>query len=230
MRKFDFSLFLPRSITLTSLYLNENRLIELEGYEDSILPSLRYLGLTGNSFNCSFLKEFVRNVKKDLTLRNDTQISSSPHETNIHGIQCEPVDEQRDETTPVIIASTPTTLTTSTRATAIQPNTSDNVKHSRENFTILDTKQLTSSLTEAFSVFSQEHSDLQMIKTLLIFVSVMLSVLTIVILYINRDKLLIARHYRGFFERSTQQSTVCINNDFEVSTFNQDDERGIVQR
>lgn len=54
LKIFDFGLFLPRNSELESIYLNENRLIELEGFSSTVVPSLNYLGLTGNNFNCSY--------------------------------------------------------------------------------------------------------------------------------------------------------------------------------
>lgn len=117
----------------------------------------------------------------------------------------------------MIDASTTNTTTT------IKYDSHKNVKFRQENISNLDstidTKQLITSLTEAFSVFSQQQNDM---KSLLMFICFKLSMLFIIVsivLFVNRDKILNISRYRGFSTKSDTQSTTCINNNFEVSTF-----------
>lgn len=207
----DFALFLPRYLYLKSLYLNENKLNELEGFSQHLFPSLTRLGITGNLFNCTYLKAFLRiiTVNHNITLVNDDLAPVNPHETNIHGIKCDLVDYYSNDS----IASTTST---------IKPILREDVLLKRENLTIFDTKQLTSSLTDAFSVFSQGQSDLHAVKSLLIVVCVLIAMLIFVVLVVNRDRILGNRRYAGFSRRNNGQSRTCIATDFEVSTFNQE--------
>ncbi|XP_031632149.1 leucine-rich repeat-containing protein 15-like [Contarinia nasturtii] len=199
LKTFDFAQFLPKYSSLHSLYLNENQLTELEGFTQMLLPSLKLLGISGNKFNCSYLKDFMRKIMlQNITFINDWT-TADPHQTNIHGIKCEDEIDSSD-----IYAST-------TTSTIIKYEKYDDLKLIQEHFS--------TSLTEAFSVFSRQN-DLHSIQYLLILLCILLSMLILIVLIINRNKILNIRRYR--FPYPDGQSRACINSDFEVSTFNQD--------
>lgn len=215
----DFNLFLPRYQQLETLYLNENRLTELEGFTHFLFPSLKVLAITGNNFNCSYLKEFLRKFTlHNITLVvNDYWAPLNPHEMNIHGIKCHEDNENEMLSTVIMIDANTTTTTTT-----IKYDMHEDVKLKQENRSNLDTKQPTINLTNASSVFPQGQNDLHIIKSLLMYVCLMLSfmfIIILIIIYINRDRILHIPHYRGFSRKSEEQSRACINNDYEVSTF-----------
>ncbi|XP_055300755.1 leucine-rich repeat-containing protein 15-like isoform X2 [Sitodiplosis mosellana] len=132
LKNIDFGLFLPRYPLLLSLYLNENRLTDLEGFSYSLFPSLKVLGITGNNFNCSYLKVFLKEETwSGLTFVNDYWSPSNPHEMNIHGVKCDEVDGNRAKSTVVMFDASTTTSTTKT-TTAIEYDVHDNVKFNQE--------------------------------------------------------------------------------------------------
>lgn len=229
LKSIDFSLFSPRYPQLELLYLNKNRLTDLEGLTHTLFPSLHFLAIAGNNFNCSYLKQFLNDKTwLELTFENDHYASQDPHVTNIHGVKCDPVDGNREKATVVTFdASTITTTTIKATTTAIKYDVhesaeSNHDKSNQEKCINFDTKLFATGLTEAFSVFSQGQNDLHIMKSLLLVVCFMLFMLFIIVLIINRDKILNIRRYRGFSSKSECQSRACINNDFEVSTFSHD--------
>lgn len=54
---------------LTQLHLNINNLKEFVEFEETMFPKLKYLDITGNQFNCSYLNIFLRNIPKALILQ-----------------------------------------------------------------------------------------------------------------------------------------------------------------
>lgn len=238
LKTIDFSLFLPRYPQLQSLYLNENHLTELEGFTHTLFPSLKILDITGNHFNCSYLKEFLKEKTwLELTFVTGYRSPLNPYERNIHGIKCEEFNGNHAKTNKIVIFNASTTTTTiteksttaivydattrTTTTTAAVDDFHETAKFNQENSTQekcinFDTNQFTTSLTNAFSVFSQEHNDLQVIKTLLLFMSFMFCMLFLIVVIINRDKIF---HLLRFSTKSGSQPRGCITNDIEVTTF-----------
>lgn len=67
---------------------------------------------------------------------------------------------------------------------------------------------------------SQEQCNWNLIQVLLMsFLCIMVFMLFIIVLIANRDKILPMNCRHGIYNNNEKQSTMCINNDFEVSTF-----------
>lgn len=106
LKKFDFGLFLPRN-NLNRLYLDGNNLIELEGFSSRILPDLLVVGLTGNDFNCTYLKAFISFAANINYTDPKHRMPLNPHETNVHKINCK-MAESSDSVTVITKTSTTT--------------------------------------------------------------------------------------------------------------------------
>lgn len=95
--KFDFGLFLPRT-SLQSFLINENRLHELNGFKNSLLPNLRSFGISGNHFNCSYLRNFLYTFHWNdehhfIELVNDGHFSNY-HGPNLNSVPCNITSEE----------------------------------------------------------------------------------------------------------------------------------------
>lgn len=113
LKTVDFALFLPKYQHLEALYLNENHLNGLQGFTHFLFPSLHHLGITGNYFDCSYLKELMnRIIRMNITLIYDSWMPLNPHEMNIHGVECDPVVENEITSTSFMIDASTTTTTT----------------------------------------------------------------------------------------------------------------------
>lgn len=89
LKQLDFSNFLPVMPDLQSLYLNGNHLSHLEGFVNVLFPKLATLDIKDNSFNCSYLKNFMKSVNWEKLRLPIDYASVKPAETNIRGIKCE---------------------------------------------------------------------------------------------------------------------------------------------
>lgn len=217
LKTIDFSLFLPKFSYLNTLYLNENHLTDLEGFSNTLLPQLNVFGIARNNFNCSYLKNFLnQKIWEELTFFDDYLVPVNPHEMNIHGINCEEVNENETNSSVIIIDASTTTTTT---ITTIKYDAHEDVKIKQENFSNFDTKQLTISLTDAFSLSSQALFQIKSVLICMCFVLSMLLIIVLIIIFINRDRILHIPRYRGFSRKGEGQSKTCISNDYEVSTF-----------
>lgn len=199
LKTIDFDLFLPQYTQLESLYLNENELTELEGLTHTLFPTLKVLGITGNNFNCSYLRKFLRkNTWQKLTFVDDYWAPLNPHETNIYGVNCETVNDDDEIKSTVIMID-------------VSGKTMETFKYdSPINY------------KEIFFIFSQQRNNLHMMKWLLILLCLMillLLVIVLIVLFINRDRILHIRVYRGISTKSDSHSRACLKSDFEVSTF-----------
>lgn len=92
LKKLDFSLFIPIMPDLRSLELDGNQLTDLDGFENSLFPQLQLLDIKSNSFNCSYLIQFMKRISwEKIRLPVDpTAVASG--ETHVRGIRCEIVN------------------------------------------------------------------------------------------------------------------------------------------
>ncbi|XP_031622956.1 toll-like receptor 6 [Contarinia nasturtii] len=88
LKKLDFSLFMPIMHDLQSLELDENQLIDLDGFSNSLFPQLRTLDIKHNNFNCSHLIKLMKSVNWEKIRIPVESNSIKPDETSIRGVKC----------------------------------------------------------------------------------------------------------------------------------------------
>lgn len=119
--KFDFNVFLPRLDGLRELFLDGNRLIDLNGFRRSLFPQLSVLGLQNNAFNCSYLSYFFETIVwHELSIRLDRTDDVS--DVNVGGIRCKAnnEDEKLITTTTSMEFLTVDTTTTLPEQTTVE--------------------------------------------------------------------------------------------------------------
>lgn len=227
LKKFDFSHFLPGSVNLQKIYLYENHLTEIDGFVQFRFQKLITLDISENSFNCTYLKKFLSLMTYGVNshlIEVSNNISFNPHEVNIQGVQCTPtanvMQENVDEKNNSKAIET-SSISVVTKSSVDNNNDNQFVLHAKATNPNLE--QMSDNLTIVLSTIIQEQTDLHTIKISLVFICIILTTMFIVILIlisVNYGKIVNTPWYRGVFEQSERQSTVCINDDIEVSTFN----------
>ncbi|XP_055302564.1 leucine-rich repeat-containing protein 70-like [Sitodiplosis mosellana] len=92
LKTLDFGLFLPAFRYMESLYLDGNKLSDMEGFSNSLFPRLNALGITNNNFNCTYLKQFMRSVDWEQIRLPVDRMPLNIHKTNIRGVECDTVE------------------------------------------------------------------------------------------------------------------------------------------
>lgn len=106
LKSLDFGLFLPAFRYLESLYLDGNRLSDMEGFTNSLFPRLNALGITNNNFNCSYLKHFMRSVDWEQIRLPLDRMPLNIHKTNIRGVACDLTEKINNATENTTITRT----------------------------------------------------------------------------------------------------------------------------
>lgn len=88
LKKLDFNLFMPIMHDLQSLELDGNRLIDLDGFTNSLFPQLRILDIKNNDFNCSYLMQFMKSVNWEKIRLPIEANSVKTGETSVRGVKC----------------------------------------------------------------------------------------------------------------------------------------------
>lgn len=97
LSKFDCKLFFPIMHDLLSLRLGGNQLEELIGFRNSLFPRLELLDIIDNSFNCSYLHQFMEVINWE-KLHLHLALNSVQHEkTSIRGITCNDIIYEPNE-------------------------------------------------------------------------------------------------------------------------------------
>lgn len=89
LRKINFHHSMPIQCHLKSLRLNKNRLKELKGLRNGLLPRLNLLDIQDNKFNCTYLQHFMKHFNFDNIHLVANPRSADPRKPNIRGINCE---------------------------------------------------------------------------------------------------------------------------------------------
>lgn len=194
LKKFDFANFLPVYYQFRKFYLNGNRLTELQEFRRSLVPNLSVLDLTDNSFNCTYLKNFLFILLSDLkTMEVSSQISFNPYEVNIQGVRCIPMIDEISNNGNIMNQSEAIAIATT------EPTVNNDVKMVHENSTNINLEEIEKKQTTALSALAQAQNDLHTMKILQIFMSAMLASIFIVILIlviVNRINLINIPRYR----------------------------------
>lgn len=74
---------------MESLYLDGNKLSDLEGFTNSLFPRLNALGIANNKFNCTYLKHFMRGIDWEQIRLPVDRMPLNIHKTNIRGVACD---------------------------------------------------------------------------------------------------------------------------------------------
>lgn len=88
---------------MESLYLDGNKLSDLEGFTNSLFPRLNALGIANNNFNCTYLKHFMRGIDWEQIRLPVDRMPLNIHKTNIRGVVCDSTenDDNLMKTKPV---------------------------------------------------------------------------------------------------------------------------------
>lgn len=91
-KNLDFNVFLPRLYELHSIFLDGNKLTNLNGFRRSLFPELKIIGIQNNAFNCSYLRYFFEMVAwHELNIYTDR--SGDFNEENVGGIRCKEIND-----------------------------------------------------------------------------------------------------------------------------------------
>lgn len=147
-----------------------------------------------------------------------SQISFNPYEVNIQGVRCIPMIDEISNNGNIMNQSEAIAIATT------EPTVNNDVKMVHENTTNINLEEIEKKQTTALSALAQAQNDLHTMKILQIFMSAMLASIFIVILIlviVNRINLINIPRYRDLIGQSERQSSLCINNSVEVTTFSQ---------
>lgn len=89
---------------LNRIDMNFSEIVEIDGLAPRIFPSLNYLNLQNNHFNCSHLRSILSPYKKELTLEMD-RIIKDEKDMTVRGVSC----IKNDAVVMVTTKSIPTT-------------------------------------------------------------------------------------------------------------------------
>lgn len=90
LTELNFDLFVPSYNNLSKILINNNKLKEMTAWHNYIFPTLQILSVSNNDFNCSYLKEFLRQHKSQRIhlISMPTEQLHSDEIIKIHGISC----------------------------------------------------------------------------------------------------------------------------------------------
>lgn len=87
LKTFDFSSVVFEH--LFHLFLGNNSLTELPNWSAAKFPSLKWLDISNNNFNCSYLDQFMKETPERIELQPETTVVLlSTGKRNINGINC----------------------------------------------------------------------------------------------------------------------------------------------
>lgn len=95
LKRINFDLTMASHCNLRTLRLGRNRLRDLKGLRTGLFPRLNLLDINDNKFNCTYLQNFMKNLKwEKLHFVTDTKSNSTnPRQPNVRGINCEIVTQ-----------------------------------------------------------------------------------------------------------------------------------------
>lgn len=175
--RFDFNVFLPRLHELHTIFLDDNKLIDLNGFRRSLFPELKVIGIQNNAFNCSYLRHFFEVVAwHELNIYSDR--TGNWNDENVGGIRCSEINEEEKFITTTTTASMEVPSDT-TSIKIVEATTFDAVEMPHES------KESPTNET----IPDEKRSD--NIELLLIVLCIILTAFLIVHIVLNKDRLLI---------------------------------------
>lgn len=88
LKTLDFNLFAPVLQDLKTLELAGNRLQDLMGFRNSLVPKLQTIDISDNAFSCNYLKHFMEFVNWEKLRFAIDRNAINPREPNVRGIKC----------------------------------------------------------------------------------------------------------------------------------------------
>lgn len=89
LREFHFGMFLPQHEKLRGLYLNDNKIKTLHGWDDSILPGLGKFAISNNSLECDYLSEFMEKTHNNFSFIQEREdVFYYTKKPNINAVTC----------------------------------------------------------------------------------------------------------------------------------------------
>lgn len=89
IRKINFN-NATRMEHLEKFHINDNQLNDLDGFKNFLFPSLNSFAITGNKFNCSYLRTFLKSFEYHSSLSvlhlNNSPVNNGQDE--VHGVNC----------------------------------------------------------------------------------------------------------------------------------------------
>lgn len=201
LKKINFKIFLPRFKDLEILYLEGNKIKDLNLFRRAIFPGLNILGIQNNNFNCSYLHTLFDSVIwHELTVDVERIHSIELDGSNVGGIRCTRVIEEEPD--DYIEAAVEIITTTANTTTKLIPNKL--VMTSGEN------KQTMKELAAAPQSTSTSDGN-GTLHTLLTIIIIILSGYLIYNIALNKDKIIYyIRSSRPLYRRNNSQSNLTI--------------------
>lgn len=81
--------------------INDNQLLDLDGFKNSLFQSLHAFAITGNRFNCSYLRRFLDSFEyhSSLSVLHLTSSGMYDDEEHVHGVDCYNVQSTQEPST-----------------------------------------------------------------------------------------------------------------------------------
>lgn len=178
-KRFDFNVFLPRLYELHTIFLDGNKLIDLNGFRRSLFPELKVIGIQDNAFNCSYLRHFFEIIAwHELNIYSDR--NGNWNDENVGGIRCKEINDEEKMITTTISTTTSMEFSSETTSIAIDERTTlvtVEIPHKSEESA---TNQRTSN---------ENRSDNA--ELLLFVLCIILTAFLIVHIIMNKDRLLV---------------------------------------
>lgn len=171
-KKFDFNVFLPRLHELHAIFLDGNKLNDLNGFRRTLFPELRVIGIQNNAFNCSYLRHFFEMIAwHELNIYTDR--SGDWNEDNVGGIRCKEINENEQ-------------LLTTTASLEIRSETTEEIDESTTLVVNETPYDFDGSATKE-TVSNEKRSD--NLEYLLFALCIILTAFLAVYIILNRDRL-----------------------------------------